>query len=198
MCQSRRFFSIEIGNDPRVQVIDSNGDFQLSCASEVCDECTRSGQPPGGSLGAFPGSVVDEVARGAPYCKRRWQNWFDHRADCAGIGRVLGDDIAGRLHGAAARVGKNNNEWRLEHGGAVLDSAEGRSVDKIAGVPRNEEFADTVAAEDQLRGYAAVSAAYNRRPGRLMSGDCTPPLRKVDGAEFRMAHITLVARFQRD
>ena len=49
-------------------------------------------------------------------------------------------------------MGKNDDERGTEDGGAVFDGAEGRSVDEVAGIPRDEEFADAVAAEDQLWG----------------------------------------------
>ena len=49
-------------------------------------------------------------------------------------------------------MGQNNDERRTENGGAVFDGAEGRSVYEIAGVPRDEQFADAAAAEDQLWG----------------------------------------------
>jgi hypothetical protein len=62
--------------------------------------------------------VVDQIARAAPHRKRRRQNRLDHPADRSRISRILGEDIAGRLHCAAAGVGENNDERRTEHGGA--------------------------------------------------------------------------------
>ena len=189
--------SIEIADDARFQVVDRRDDLQLSLAGEASNERARRSQPRCGAFGALLCGVVDEIAGVVSHRDRRRQNRLDHRADRAGIGGVLGDDVAGRLHCAAAGVGEDDDERRAEHGGAVFDGAEGRSVDEIAGVPRDEEFADAVTAEDQLRGHAAVGAADDRRPGRLMRGDCAPLLREVDRAEFRMARIALVARFQR-
>src|SRR5450759_452507 len=160
--------SIEIGDDARFQVVDRCGDLQLPSSCEAGDQRARCGQPPGGSLGAFFGGVVDQIARVTPHRKRCRQNRLDHRANRARISRILGYDVAGRLHCAAAGVGENDDERRTEDSGAVFDGAEGRSVDEVAGIPRDKEFADAVAAEDQFWGHTAVGAANDRCPGRLV------------------------------
>ena len=90
-------------------------------------------------------------------------------------------------------MGEDDDKRRAEHGGTVFHRAKGRGVDEIAGVPRDEEFADAVAAEDQLWRHATIGAADDRRPGGLVPGDRAPLLRKIDRAEFRMADIALVA-----
>jgi hypothetical protein len=77
-----------------------------------------------------------------------------------------------------------------------FDRTERSCVDQIAGVSGNEELANTVAAEDQFRGNAAVGAGDDRRPWRLVSRDRAALRRKVDRAEFRMADVTLVSRCQ--
>ena len=103
-----------------------------------------------------------------PHRERRRHNRLDHRADRAGIGRVLGDDVAGRLDGAATGVREDDDQRRAEHGGAVFDRTEGAGVHEIARIARDEELADAVAAEDQLGRHAAVGATDDRRPGRLV------------------------------
>ena len=92
---------------------------------------------------------------------------------------------------------EDDDERRAEHGGAVFDGAEGCGIDQIAGVPRDEQFAGAVTAEYQLRGHAAVGAADDRRPRRLMRGDGAPLIRQVDRADFRIARIARVSGLQR-
>jgi len=71
-------------------------------------------------------------------------------------------------------------------------SGEPRTAAPYSTVPRvavssNGQFADAVAAKDQLWGHTAVGTADDGRPGRLVRGDSAPLLREVDRAEFRMA-----------
>src|SRR5215210_9347478 len=94
-------------------------------------------------------------------------------------------------------MGKNNDERRTEHGSSVFNGAEGRGVDEITGVSRDKEFADAVAAKDQLWRHTAIRAADDGSPRRLVCRHFTPLLREIDGAKFWMVHIAFVARFQR-
>src|SRR6202042_2700690 len=73
---------------------------------------------------------------------------------------------------------------------------QGRGVDQIASVSGNEELADAMAAENQFWRNATVGATDDRRPGRLVRRDCTALRRQVDRAEFWVADIALVSRFQ--
>ena len=60
----------------------------------------------------------------------------------------------------------------------------------------DEEFADSVAAENKLWRHAAVSAGDDRRPRRLMPGDVAAALSKIHGAKLGMAHEALIARLE--
>ncbi len=83
-------------------------------------------------------------------------------------------------------MGEDDNERRAEDGGAIFDGAEGRYVDEIAGVAGDEQFADAVPTEDELRRHAAVGAGDDCRPGRLMRGDSPAAFREMDRAKLRM------------
>ena len=56
-------------------------------------------------------------------------------------------------------MGEDDDERRAEDGGAVFDRAEGGGVDEVAGVASDEDLAETVTAEDQLRRDAAVGSS---------------------------------------
>jgi hypothetical protein len=84
---------------------------------------------------------------------------------------MLGNDIAGRLHGAASRMCQDYDERRAQHHSAIFDRAEGRGVDQVTGVSGNEQFANAMSTEYQFWGYAAVGAADDSRPRRLVRLD---------------------------
>src|SRR5271166_1962029 len=88
------FPSIEVTDDAGFEVVDRRDDFHFALAGEAGDELARRDQTCRGPPRALFGGVVDEVARLVPDRDRRRQDRLDHRADRAGIGRVLGDDLA--------------------------------------------------------------------------------------------------------
>ena len=58
--------SVEIGDDPRLQIVDCGVDFQLSFINKIGKERAGGIQPGGRPHGAFHRSVVDVVTRVVP------------------------------------------------------------------------------------------------------------------------------------
>ena len=76
------------------------------------------GQPICGPCGALFGRVVIEISRVVLHGDRRRHDRLDHRADCAGIPGIFGDDVAGCVDGTATGVGQDDDERRSEHSGS--------------------------------------------------------------------------------
>ena len=162
---SRRVFHprpaalIEIGDDPGLQIVDRRDDFQFALAGETGKERARRGQPSRRSLARSPWRR----------CRRSRPGRSAPRARPAGSARSSGRSRRDRSRSWSRRrrppsprrsgVGEDDDEGRAQHRRAVFDRAQRRGVDEIAGVPGDEQFADPMAAEDQLRRHAAVGAA---------------------------------------
>jgi hypothetical protein len=92
--------------------------------------------------------------------------------------------VACSRDGAAALVTENDNQRHTEDGRAIFDRAHGRGVDHIAGIARDEQFADADAAKQQFRRNAAIGAADDGRPGHLALGDMFAGMREIGSAKL--------------
>jgi hypothetical protein len=79
-------------------------------------------------------------------------------------------------------MAEHDQERRAQHLGAVLDRAHGGGIHEVAGIAGDEQLAEPQAAEQQLRRNAAVGAADDGRPRRLMAGDVGAPLGQLHHA----------------
>jgi len=109
---------------------------------------------------------------------------------------ALRHHVAGRSNRAAALMAQHDNQRCAEYGRAILHGADHGSVDQVAGIARHEQLADAEPAEQQLGRHAAVGAADDRGPGRLMLGQFAALLGEVEHAHLGLRHVTLVAVLQ--
>ena len=124
-------------------------------------------QAAGRAQRAFPHAIVEEIAGLAARGQGSGNDRVDHRPDRAREGCVVGDDLAGRLDGAAVAVTENDDQGRAQNRRAVLERPHGGRIGEIAGVAGDEQLAEPAPAEHQLWRHAAVGTAEDRRPRAL-------------------------------
>src|SRR4051794_660464 len=87
-----------------VEVVARGDDLELPVLDQVRQDRTSGRQPSSRAPGALANGVVDEITGLALHGGRSRHDRLDHRADRARQLGVLGRDLAGRHHRAAALV----------------------------------------------------------------------------------------------
>ena len=121
----------EARNVSREQIVTCGDDLEISLVMRLAQHRTPEEQRIGHPLRILLNNVADECGSGVAGALK--DGWPQLGHDGVEVGTGCRGTRAGRLHGSAAIVPKDNDKASAEMLDGVLDRAEGYCVDNISG-----------------------------------------------------------------
>ena len=119
-------------------------------------------------------------------------NTLDHTADESVGNCALVQGVECCLHGTATVVPEDDDERHVEHVNRVLDGTEHRIVEHVTCSAHDEHVAETL-VEDDLGGYARITATEQHRCGVLPIDEFRAVRDSLAGVNGRVVDKSLVA-----